>query len=74
MISVVKSRSSATICDVLDRDGCLKIGHGVVRGRRKIRLVCANPDLGERDIARIFQDIKGVAATLPEADNAVQPA
>jgi glutamate/tyrosine decarboxylase-like PLP-dependent enzyme len=70
----VKGRSSAAICDVLDRDGSLKIGHGVVGGRRKIRLVCANPDLGERDIARIFQDIKRAAATLPAADNAVQPA
>lgn len=67
----VKNRSSAAICDQLDREGRLKIGHGIVRGRRTIRLVCCNPDLGEHDLARIFHEIKEVAGSLPEADNAI---
>jgi len=66
----VRGRSSSAICDLLDREGRLKIGHGIVRGRRMIRLVCANPDLSERHLARILQEIKEVAATLPPGDNA----
>ncbi|HUG12351.1 MAG TPA: pyridoxal-dependent decarboxylase, partial [Opitutaceae bacterium] len=68
----VRGRSSSAICDNLDREGRLKIGHGIVRGRRKIRLVCANPDLSERHLARIIQEIKEVAAAQPPGDNAVE--
>jgi sulfinoalanine decarboxylase/sulfinoalanine decarboxylase/aspartate 1-decarboxylase len=67
----VRNRSSSAVCDVLDQHGRLKIGHGIVRGRRKIRLVCANPDLTPDHLAAILQEIKEAAATLPHGDNAV---
>jgi len=67
----VKGRSSSAICDALDREGRLKVGHGIVHGRRKIRLVCCNPDLGEVDIERIFLEIKDVAGRLPSGNNTV---
>jgi len=43
----VRGRASDDVCERLDRDGRLKIGYGIVAGRRVIRLVCVNPDLGE---------------------------
>jgi sulfinoalanine decarboxylase/sulfinoalanine decarboxylase/aspartate 1-decarboxylase len=67
----VRSRSSSAVCDRLDREGRLKIGHGIVRGRRKIRLVCANSDLTADHLGRILQEIKEAAAALPPGDNAV---
>ena len=69
----VKNRSSSAICDALDREGRLKIGHGIVRGRRVIRLVCCNPDLGADGILRIFREIKDTAKSLPPGDNAIHP-
>jgi len=65
----VRRRSSAAICEKLDREGRLKIGHGIVAGRRAIRLVCVNPDLEERDLAAILAEVKAAAAGLPEADD-----
>ena len=49
----------------------MKIGHGVVRGRRALRLVCVNPDLDEADLAAILDEIKTAGRDLPPADNAV---
>jgi sulfinoalanine decarboxylase/sulfinoalanine decarboxylase/aspartate 1-decarboxylase len=69
----VRGRSTAAICDRLDREGRLKIGHGIVSGRRALRLVCVNPDLDEGDLDAILGEIKAVAAGLPEADNRVAP-
>ena len=68
----VRERSTAAICERLDAEGRLKISHGVVFGRRIIRLVCINPDLDETDIDRVFEEIKTVAKGLPEGDNAVK--
>lgn len=68
----VRGRSSSAVCDLLDREGRLKIGHGIVRGRRTIRLVCANPDFSEYHLNRILQEIKEIAATLPPGDNATK--
>jgi len=65
-----RGRSSSAVCDRLDRDGRLKIGHGIVRGRRKIRLVTANPDLTADHLAAILHEIKQAAAALPPGDNA----
>lgn len=61
----VRDRSSAAICDHLDRQGRLKIGHGRVDGRRIIRLVCVNPELGEEGVDRVFDEILAAAAELP---------
>lgn len=67
----VRGRSSSAVCDLLDQQGRLKIGHGIVRGRRTIRLVTANPDLTEAHLAAILREIKEAAAALPPGDNAV---
>ncbi len=68
----VRGRSSAAICERLDSEARLKISHGVVFGRRIIRLVCINPDLEMSDIDRVFDEIKDVAKELPEGGNAVE--
>ncbi len=65
----VRGRSSAEVCDLLDRQGALKIGHGMVRGRRAIRLVCVNPELGEEDLRRILAEIARAGRELPEGSN-----
>jgi len=66
------NRSSAEICDRLDREGRLKIGHGVANGRRSIRLVCLDPDLDEERIEAVLDEIKTVARNLPKEDNAIE--
>ncbi|MEO8197250.1 MAG: pyridoxal-dependent decarboxylase [Thermoanaerobaculia bacterium] len=63
----VRGRSSAAICDWLDREGRLKIGHGMVGDRRALRLVCVNPDLEESDLDAILNEIKLAARELPES-------
>jgi sulfinoalanine decarboxylase/sulfinoalanine decarboxylase/aspartate 1-decarboxylase len=70
----VRGRSSEAICDRLDRAGLLKIGHGVVAGRRTLRLVCVNPDLDEADLDAILAEIKAAGRTLPAGDNRVATA
>lgn len=64
----VRGHSSETVCDWLDREGRLKIGHGWVRGRRALRLVCVNPDLDDCDLDAILAEIKTAARALPEDD------
>ncbi|MDQ7088855.1 MAG: aminotransferase class V-fold PLP-dependent enzyme [Acidobacteriota bacterium] len=61
----VRGHSSTAICEALDQRRLLKIGHGEVLGRRAIRLVCVNPDLGPSDIDAILDTILQVASTLP---------
>lgn len=65
----VRATSSEAVCERLDREGLLKIGHGEVNGRRTIRLVCVNPDLDEEDLRAILDTIKG-AAREPAASEA----
>ncbi len=67
----VRGRSSEAICDRLDREGTLKIGHGVVAGRRILRLVCVNPDLDESDLDAILGEIRRAGRALPPGDNRV---
>ena len=66
----VRGRSSVAICDALDRQGILKIGHGSVGERSAIRLVCVNPDFDERRIEEILREIKAAAAALPLTEGA----
>ncbi len=67
----VRGRSSAAICERLDRDGRLKLSHGVVAGRRVIRMVCVNPDLDGDDLAAMLAEIKTAAEGLPASDDRV---
>lgn len=66
----VRGRSSREICERLDRESRLKIGHGDVRGRRAIRLVCVNSSLGDDHLAAILREIKIVARGLPAESQA----
>jgi glutamate/tyrosine decarboxylase-like PLP-dependent enzyme len=63
----VRGCSSEAVCDRLDHDGILKIGHGQVRGRRGIRLVCVNPDLDKTALLSIFDEIKKAGRSLAPA-------
>ena len=62
----VRGRSSEAVCALLDREGRLKIGHGLVGGRRALRLVCVNPDFEDHDLDAILAEIKSAARELPE--------
>ncbi|VAX42403.1 Aromatic-L-amino-acid decarboxylase [hydrothermal vent metagenome] len=52
------------VCDLLDREGRLKVSHGSVDGRPTVRLVCANPDLTEADLDGFFEEIRRAAAII----------
>ena len=58
----VAGRSSKAICERLDDEGRLLVGHGEAGGRRAIRLVCVNPDLTEADLDTALAEIKRAAA------------
>jgi glutamate/tyrosine decarboxylase-like PLP-dependent enzyme len=55
---------SVALCESLDRRGRLKIGHGRVRGRDTIRLVCVNPDLESADLERVLDEIRTIGHSL----------
>jgi glutamate/tyrosine decarboxylase-like PLP-dependent enzyme len=59
-----RGADSAAICDWLDREGRLKIGHGTFAGRSALRLVCVNPDLEEADLEAIFEEVRVAARCL----------
>jgi len=63
----VRGTPSGEICERLDREGRLLIGHGRVDGRCAIRLVCVNPDLTEGDIDNALEEIKQAARALSGA-------
>ena len=52
------------VCDLLDREGRLKVSHGSVDGRPTVRLVCANPDLTEADLDGFFDEIRRAAGVV----------
>ncbi len=60
----VRGHTSADVCDRLERECRLKIGHGEFNGRRAIRLVCVNHDLDESDLKAILGEIKAAALSL----------
>lgn len=64
----VRGRPTEAICEQLDREGRLKIGHGAVRGRRVLRLVCVNPALTEADLLAILREIKAAASRVEPAE------
>ena len=67
----LRGKPSDAICDALDREQLAKLGFGIVKGRRVIRLVLVNPHLTEADIDRLIENIKRVGTELPDAENAV---
>lgn len=69
----VEGRSSEAICDWLAREGRMLIGHGVVEGRRVLRMVCVDPSLHEDDLRDALAEIRRAAAESPVADNVVAP-
>ncbi|GJM18178.1 MAG: L-2,4-diaminobutyrate decarboxylase [Phycisphaeraceae bacterium] len=70
----VTGKSSAAICDDLNDSGVLKVGFGIVHGRRVIRLVTVDPALGEADVERMIRDIGEAGERAPAEDNAVDQA
>jgi len=67
----VAGKSTEAICEVLNTQGRMKIGHGVVFGRRIIRLVTIDPSITEGDIDRFFDEILDAGSAVESADNAV---
>jgi sulfinoalanine decarboxylase/sulfinoalanine decarboxylase/aspartate 1-decarboxylase len=68
----LKGKPSDAICEALDDQRLAKLGFGIVKGRRVIRLVTVNPHLTTADFDRLLDQIKRVGAELPAADNAVE--
>lgn len=67
----LKGKPSDAICEALDDQQLAKLGFGIVKGRRVIRLVTVNPHLTEADLDRLLEHIKQVGAGIADADNAV---
>lgn len=67
----VRTKPSDLICHSLDESGRLKVGYGVVGGRRIIRMVFVNPDLTTDDVDSAFEAILEAGDELPEANNAL---
>ena len=60
----VEGVDARAVCDLLDREGRIKVSHGTVGGRATVRLVCANPDLTEADIDEFFVEIRRAAGVV----------
>lgn len=65
----VVGKSTAAICEQLDRTGVLKVSHGVVHGKRIVRLVTPNPEHTFADIERMIGDVIAASETAPHSDN-----
>ncbi len=61
---VVKGKPSDVLCEQLAEHGLAQVGFGVVGGRKVIRLVTVNPELGTADIDRFFDDLLAVSANV----------
>lgn len=57
----VVDRRSEDVCEALLHERRAVVGHAVVRGRKVIRLACANPDVTEADLDRFFDHIRAIA-------------
>jgi len=56
----VVNRQSEEICERLLLDQRAMVGHAVVRGRKVIRLACANPEVTEADLDGFFDHIRAI--------------
>lgn len=59
----VKGIDSPTVCQKLHDEGLAWIGYGDVFGEDVIRLVTSNPEVQDKDLDRLFDDILAVAET-----------
>lgn len=57
----VVNRQSQKVCERLLLEQRAMVGHAVVRGRKVIRLACANPEVTEADLDRFFDHIRAIA-------------
>ena len=64
-------KPSDAVCDALNESGELKVGFGIVNGRRVIRLVTVNAAHTSEDIGRMMESIARVAQDLPDGENSV---
>jgi glutamate/tyrosine decarboxylase-like PLP-dependent enzyme len=62
----VKGKSSARVCNELDRRGLMMCSYGSVGERKPIRLALVNPDLADVDVDGFFAAVREVAAGLPD--------
>ncbi|MEZ6243217.1 MAG: aminotransferase class V-fold PLP-dependent enzyme [Phycisphaerales bacterium] len=69
----VRGKPSDDVCALLGRRQKAKVGWGVVKGRKVIRLVFANPEVTMDGVEELIADIREVATDLPERDNALTP-
>ncbi len=60
----VPGKSSKMICDYLDRNGIVKVGYGIFKGRSFIRAICVNPDLGKEDLDYFLKQTKDAAQLI----------
>lgn len=67
----VGSKSSEAICDALHREARALVGYATVNGRRVVRVVFAHVDMTVDDVRAFFEEVRAVAASLPDADNAL---
>ncbi|MCB9848587.1 MAG: aminotransferase class V-fold PLP-dependent enzyme [Phycisphaeraceae bacterium] len=68
----VVGKSTEMICDELNTQGRLKVGHGVVFGRRVIRLVTIDPTLTMSQLEHAFEELLDVARGAAPSDNIVR--
>lgn len=68
----VTGKPSDAICDALNESGELKVGYGIVRGRRVIRLATVNPAHSLGNIDRMMESIAQTGERLPDGDNAAR--
>jgi sulfinoalanine decarboxylase/sulfinoalanine decarboxylase/aspartate 1-decarboxylase len=61
---VVDGCDPAALCRRLEQDGTLLVGHGLVGGRRVVRLVCVNPALSETDLDWILRAVAETGAKI----------
>ncbi|MDA1114767.1 MAG: pyridoxal-dependent decarboxylase [Planctomycetota bacterium] len=60
----VKGIDSPTVCEKLHDQGLAWIGYGDVFGEDVIRIVTSNPEVQDKDLDRLFDDIRAVVETL----------
>jgi len=65
-------KPSDAICQSLWREQRAMVGHAEVRGRRIIRMACANGEMTREDVDAFLDTVEEVAAGIPDGDNAVE--
>ncbi len=60
----VIGKSSKAICQKLDQAEKLKIGYGTFKDHCFIRAICVNPDLTEKDLDNMIQEIKEITTKI----------